>query len=107
VYSKIDLSNSPNQRYTITIPGDSKNISLIITQSYNTIAGYWIMNLYDADSANALATNIPMITGVNLLHQLDYLGLGYLFLINTGDQTITDPDDTNLEDNFKLLWELD
>lgn len=103
--SIISLSNLPNQTYTVTIPGDTRNITFIITQSYNEQAKYWVMGIYD-QSNNPIITNIPMLSGYNLLEQYAYLNIGEIYVINIGDQAIESPDDTNIGNNFELKWVL-
>jgi len=104
--NEIALSNQPNQTYTITVSGNNRNVTFIIEQSYNSIAGYWTINIYD-QSKQSIVMDIPLLAGQNLLEQYGYLNIGELYVINIGDQSISKPDDTNIADNFKLVWVLE
>lgn len=103
--TEIALSNSPNQTFSVTIPGGSRNLSLIIRLSYNTPAGYWVMGIYDS-SDSPIVLNIPLLCGHDLLEQYQYLNIGSAYVVNVGDTTIENPDNTTISTNFKLLWEL-
>jgi hypothetical protein len=103
--TEISLSGNPNQTWTVTIPGEKRNITFIITQSYNEMAGYWVLGIYDRTNT-PIVLNIPLLRGHDLLEQYQYLNLGELYLINIGDSALENPDDTNIAANFKLLWVL-
>jgi hypothetical protein len=105
--SIIKLSNSPNQTFTVTIPGDSKNLNLKLTQNYNLIAGYWVLGIYDSDTDDPYIVGLPLLWDGDLLAQYTYMELGSLYVVNKGDLTINVPNDTNIADNFVLVWELD
>lgn len=102
--SEIALTNRPNQTFTVTIPGDTQNVTLIITLTYNGMAGYWAMGIYDA-SDNPLILGIPLLSGYGLLDQHQHLNIGNATLVNIGAPTVEHPDYTNLE-KFVLRWEL-
>lgn len=104
--TEFPLSKNINQTYTVTVSGDSRNITFIVEQFYNNIAGYWIINIYDK-SKQPVVMDIPLLAGQNLLEQYGYLNIGELYVINIGDQSISKPDDTNIADNFKLVWVLE
>jgi len=106
--TKIPLSIDPNQTFTTTISGSTKNLTLKFTISYNRQAGYWIMGIYDHTTGDALITNMPLLPDHNLLRQYQYLDIGTVaVLVNIGDPTVLTPDDTNLASNFALFWEYD
>lgn len=103
--SEITISNNPNQTFSVAIPGDKRNLSLNLTQSFNGRAGYWVLGIYD--NANMpIVTEIPLLPGYNILGQYGYLDIGELYVVNYGDQTIEKPDETNISTNFKLVWVL-
>jgi hypothetical protein len=103
--STIDLTNIANQTYTLEVPGDDQNITFIITQSWNAQAHYWVIGIYGNDG-NPIVIGVPLLCGHDLLEQYQYLNIGSLYVVNTGDPTIEAPDDTNIGQNFKLLWVL-
>jgi len=103
MYSYLSLTNSPNQTFKVTVPGDTRRLNFILRQSYNAKAGYWTLGIYDTFS-NAVVSTIPLIVGVNLLGQYQYLDIGSIYLINTGDASLA-PDVDNIS-NFVLSWKL-
>jgi len=105
MYSYTKLSNSPNRSFMLTIPGDAQSLTLKIKQSYNKIAGYWTMDIYDS-SANTLVLGVPMLCGYDLLSQYQYLNIGSCAIVNIGDPSISTPDNTSMADNFVLVWRL-
>jgi len=102
--SVIYLTNNPNQTFTVTLQGESRSISLVITLSYNAFAGYWVMGILDA-THTPLVIGIPMLCGYDLLRQLQHLNIGSAALFNVGAPTVEYPDSTNL-DKFVLTWRL-
>lgn len=104
--SEIALNNNPNQTYSLTVPGDHQNIAFILTQAWNAEAGYWTIGLYD-QTMRPIVLGIPLLCGHDLLEQYQYLNIGSLYVVNIGDPTIETPDDTNIGQNFKLLWVLE
>jgi hypothetical protein len=104
--SKISLTTDPNQTFYCNIPGQTKNITLNFTLSYNTMANYWVLGIYDS-SNNPLVLGIPLLPGANLLGQYQYLNIGSAVLWNIGDQSVLMPDNTNLATNFALYWNYD
>ena len=101
--STLALDNRPNQIVKVVVPGVARSLILFLKLSYNTIAGYWIMGVYDK-AKNALVLNIPLLVGQDLFAQFKYLYIGSVYLVNTGDPALQ-PDDTNIG-NFVLQWEL-
>jgi hypothetical protein len=103
--TNIPLTNDPNQTFTTTIAGNSSNLTLGFTLSYNTLAQYWVMGIFDPNTGNSIIQGIPLLPEQNFLGQYQYLGIGEIaVLINIGDPTILVPDDTNLAANFALVW---
>jgi hypothetical protein len=102
--SNIKLTNKPNQTFKTTIPGDTRNLSFKLFISYNRQAGYWVLSIYDTTN-NPIIANIPMLAGYDLLGQYQYLNIGSIYILNVGDQTQSDPNETNIA-NFVLAWKL-
>lgn len=73
-------------------------VSLVGTQYQFTLqwrdpAG-WFLDIADS-SSNPIVSGIPLVTGVNLLHQYLYLGLGFELWVQT-DAADAPPTYTNL-----------
>ena len=53
----------------------------------SAVEGGWVLDFTDADSGEPIVANIPLVTGVNLLDGLEYLGFnGELYVYTDGDQ---------------------
>src|ERR1700735_4890188 len=101
----IPLNSSPNQTAQVTVSINNSVQTFFLLLSYNEIAEYWVMQIFD-NNQNPLLTDIPLVTGLDLLRQDQYLGIGSLFLLNvstsggtgpTSNPTEVDyPNDTNL-----------
>lgn len=81
--AKIPVSNSP-QKFQISLAGRDYEL----TCKYNSaFEGGWVLDFADAETAEPIAANIPLVTGVNILDGLEYLGFGgSLFVYTDGDQ---------------------
>ena len=62
-YKTIPLTNDPNQIFSVRLPVDDRNITLILRLRYNTIAGYWVLGISDENDE-------PLIAGLPLLANL-------------------------------------
>src|SRR6185312_15137310 len=87
----VPLTNSPNQTYTVQLNVDGQALTLNITVSYNEMAGYWMLGIYDA-SNNLIIDSIPMLTGNypagNLLEQQRYLNIGSWYLVDVSNLSV-------------------
>lgn len=103
----IPLDNSPNQTFQVTVAVDGKNVTFNVTLSYSEPAGYWVMNIKDAQGIDIL-DSIPLLTGewpaANILGQYGYLGIGSAYIINASNTPIDYPGKPNLGSDFLLLW---
>lgn len=79
----IPLQNIP-QQFDIPLAG----IVYTITCRWNdAVEGGWVLDFADANTALPIVTNVPLVTGTDLLGQLDYLGFqGSLIVYTDGDQ---------------------
>lgn len=100
----VPLTNSPNQKFSCTIPVDGKSITLNFFLTYNSQAGYWTMDLYDTKQ-NPIIVSIPLLCGLNLLEQNSYLNIGSAYICKT-DSTLASnkPDSSNLGTIYLLMW---
>ncbi len=64
------------------------NVNYIMTCRWNNAADAgWVIDLADADTAEPIASNIPLITGDDCLSGLEYLGIsGKLSVLTDGNQ---------------------
>lgn len=102
----ISLTNSPNQTFSVQLTVDGNPLTLNLTLSFQSMAGYWSLGIADINN-NELIASVPLITGAypaaNMLAQYGYLQVGSAYLLNTGNADTDYPDDTNLN-LFTLIW---
>ncbi len=78
---KIPLVNTP-QKFSITLANKFYNVTCKWNDSID--AG-WVLDFEDANSGTSIVANVPLITGLNNLAGLNYLGFdGELFAYTDG-----------------------
>lgn len=100
----IPLSNVP-QQFQIALAGKE----YLMTSKWNSAdEGGWVLDFADATTGVAIAANIPLITGADLLDGLAYLGFGgSLFVLTDGDQfAVPTLDNLGVESNLYFSTEL-
>lgn len=100
--NKINLTSIIDQTFSMTISWEDKNRSFTIHQSWNEEAEYWTIDLYDGNY-RPLIMGIPLLCGHDLLEQYQYMQIGSLYIVNTGDPSIEQPSLMDIG-NFELLW---
>lgn len=88
----IPLSSDP-QEFNITLGG----IEYLMTVKWNDqLDGGWVLDIADS-SGVPIVTNIPFVTGTDLLDGLSYLGIpGSLYVFTKGASPFDVPTFTNL-----------
>ena len=103
----IPLSVSPNQTFTVNLTVDGNALTLNLGLRFSTMAGYWVLSIYDANN-NIILDSLPMITGWypagNILAQYSYLKIGSAFILNEGTSDSDYPGSSDLGTGFQLLW---
>lgn len=99
----IPLYTSPNSNYNISISNNDKNITYNLEYRWNEYANYWTLDIRDS-SKTPLLCNIPLLEGYNLLKNLEYLGLGELYLVKLSQQTTGEATDETLSSDYALVW---
>ena len=90
------------QRFAITLGG----VSLVIVNKWNESAG-WLLDFYDDLTDELLVMSLPLVTGVDLLGQLGYVGIpGSLYVLTDGDLDAV-PTETNLGVQSNLIYVVD
>lgn len=102
----LELSNSPNQTFKLTVDVDGNNITLDVFLRFNEMAGYWLMDL--SKDGTALVASLPLVPGnnpaANLLHQYQHLEIGSMFLLKVGATEEEWPGETTLATNWAIIW---
>lgn len=104
----VKLDSSPGQTFKVTLNVNGAILTLGLRLDYNTMAGYWMLTIFDAQD-NLLLSNLPLLTGTwpaaNILQPYGYLKIGTAYLVNTSQ----DPGDyagpSNLGSSYQLLWD--
>lgn len=86
----IPLANGP-QTLSISLAGTLYNLRLY----WNVPAQLWLLDIASA-SGTALLSGIPLVTGVDLLDQYQYLGFGGSLYAQTDNAALTPPTFDNL-----------
>ena len=103
-YYQIPLTISPNQSFTSTIPINGTKVKLNFFVSFNTISECWYMTIKDSNN-KVLISSIPLVAGIYLLEQQDYLNIGKCYILNVDKNSKEDrPNQYNLGSKFILVW---
>ena len=96
----IPLTNVP-QQFQITLA----TITYVMSCKWNNSpdAG-WILDISDA-TGNPIIGNIPLVTGADLLAQLEYLGIGGSLYVNNGTDATAIPTLDNLGSGCLLYFQ--
>jgi hypothetical protein len=90
--STFEIPLTPNpQTFFVSLVGTQYQFAL---QWRDTTNGGWVLDIADA-SGNGLVSGIPLVTGVDLLAQYKYIGLGFELWVQT-DAADAPPTYTNL-----------
>jgi hypothetical protein len=100
-YVSIPITNQPNQVFQCNVPVDGVNIPLGFFISWNNIAQYWMMTLYQ--NTTELIANLAMVNS-NLLGQYQYLNVGQAFIVPLGTGVADYPGVSDWGNNFLLVW---
>lgn len=99
---EVPLTPAP-QSFSIPLSGVTYRMSFQWIES--DISSGWVMNIADSDGA-PIANGIPLVTGVNLLGQYEYLGFVGGLAVQTDHDPNAAPTFLNLGDTSHLLYVL-
>lgn len=100
---KIPVTNAP-QSFQISLAG--KDYTCTCRWNDAEDAG-WILDFSDAETSTPIVANIPLVTGVNLLDGLDYLGFGGKLYVKTDGDDFAVPTYENLGVESFLYFEVE
>jgi hypothetical protein len=95
----IPLVSAP-QTLQITMVG----VSYILTVYWCWPAGCWMLDISLSGTGVGLARGLPLVTGVDLLEQLDYLGVGGQLIVQTDTDALAAPTFDNLGSTAQLYF---
>lgn len=75
-----------NQKFGIVLSGFQYNVTI----RWNKFSSSWTMDVYDVDD-DPLLLGQPLVTGCDLLSQLEYLGIGGQMVVQSDGSTDSVP----------------
>ena len=105
---KIPVTTLPNNTFNINVPVGDENLYFKLRFTYNSIAKYWMLSIFDADTLDCIISNLNMIETygeyADLVKLFSYKHIGALYVVNVGSVNSSMPDDTNFGTDFELVW---
>lgn len=95
---EIPLSAKP-QSFNITLAGVQYNL----TVKWNMVNATWVLDIAD-DTKTLLVGGIPLVTGVDLLGQYQYLGINGVLIVQSDYDADALPTIDNLGTNSQLIF---
>lgn len=95
---EIPLAPAP-QKITIALGGVTYRLALV----WNGTSACWVLDIYSADSV-AILLGVPLVTGVDLLAQYEYLGFGGQLIVQSDPDPDVVPSFTTLGTTGHLYW---
>lgn len=97
---KIPLTNIP-QYFNITLKG----VEYQLTCRWNNAAeGGWFIDISDTATATPILTDLPLVTGLDLLEPFGYLGIGGRMIVFTDNDATAVPTISSLGVNSNLYF---
>ena len=105
---KVPLTNAPNQTFKCTIPVNGNNIKFRFTLWYNYAAEYWLITAYNLSTGEEYFSNLPLLSSygsyADILHQLDYKGIGCCIMVPLEDEFTGQVDENNIGKSYVMVW---
>lgn len=95
---EIPLISMP-QRFAISLAGITYNMKL----RWNAAGQFWDLDVSDINNA-PVVLGVPLVTGVDFLEQLAYLGIGGQMTVTTDYDTNAPPTSSNLGSQSHLFF---
>lgn len=99
----LPVTSQPNQTFKTVIPLGKRNVELTIGLSFLEVAGFWTMDITNQYGV-MLLSNLPLLTGGNLLAPYSYLNLGELQVVKRNPTYEDRPNSAQLGTDFILVW---
>ena len=100
---QLPITNKPNNIFRAQVVVDGENRECRLTLRYREVCRYWTMDVADLNG-NEIVVNVPLVTGVNILEQMHYLGLGAVILIDRLKTGKAAASSDELGDGTIMLW---
>jgi hypothetical protein len=99
----IPVNSAPGQTFNVSVSINGAVYSFFVLLVFNEVAMYWVMSISDANQ-NLIVAGVPLVTGLNVLRQFQYLGIGSIYVINATGVDIDFPNSSDLGSDFLLCW---
>lgn len=103
-WARIPLSNTAFSAQTFKLTLGERNINILLKLRYHDLYSLWVMDIIDNGSGKELALGVPLVAGVDLLGQLQYLDIGSAYVVAVEPTDLQQPDNTTLGSTWVLLW---
>lgn len=103
-YSEIPLNTSPFSEQTFKLTLGKKNINILLKLRYHDLYDLWHADIIDNASGQELLVGMPVVPGVNLLGQFEYLGIGEAYIVAATPTSLQQPDNETLGTTWRLIW---
>jgi hypothetical protein len=103
IYYKIPLTNIPMRMITVLAGGEY----IFQTQYRDTEEGGWILDIDASSNEAPIIHGIPLVTGVDLLEQYEYLNFGGRLVLYADDRDDSSPGFYDLGVHHHLYFERD
>ena len=105
---KIPLTNSPNQKFTCTVPVNGENKNFRFELWYNYQAEYWLFSLYDISTESYIFSNLPLLSSnykfYDILYQFGYMKIGVCIMLPLIVDNKSAANDKNLGTSYVMIW---
>lgn len=105
-YAVIPLTCLPysTQTFKVTLEGGKRNVNIKLYLRYFDLIGDWTARITNNSTGKVLIDELPLVTGIDLLEQYQYLNIGHARLLRTTSTELDMPDNKTLGSTFKLIW---
>lgn len=98
----IPLTTTP-QQFDITLSG----VPFTIVSQWNRFIDIWEISLLDKNNNLPVIVALPLVTGINLLSQFEFLGIPGSLIVYTDGDELAVPTYENLGDSSNLYYVTD
>jgi len=102
---ELNIENTPNQIMNVSVDIRGIATQLELDLRFNTIAGYWTINIRDVAKDKIVISSMPLIHRTNLLEQYQYLELGDAYVIGISNKPLDSLNMDNLGKDFVFIWD--
>lgn len=99
----LPITPRPNQQIRAQVVVDGENREFRLTFRYREVCGYWTLDIADL-SGSEILTNVPLLSGEDLLYPFRHLDLGAIVLADTLNSGKPAANASELGESVLMLW---